>query len=174
MIVGLGLHAEEIDVNAGSGGGQRQNRQENCERLAHQCFSRDQMSSPSRQTSRVAAGVLRFDAQTEVRVVLHARHFPQFIDSLDDVPFHARTSGQGDVLARLDRVIEMDFVRRYAQREQGVELGNGGDLETDALIEHDPEDIGMRVRFDGVMQRHARHCSAETAHLAAYELRIEQ
>jgi len=122
----------------------------------------------------VAAYVGRVDAQVQLGVRLDRMDLLQFFERVDHVPLDALHCGGGDVFARLDRIRIEDLGRRNPLREQQIELGNRGDFEPGALLEHDPDHTGIRIGLDCVVRSNAGYRRREATRFLADDAGIDQ
>jgi hypothetical protein len=79
-----------------------------------------------------------------------------------------------EVRARLHRVGVEDLGRRHAQRQEDVQLGDGGDLEAGAFLDQDLEDARIGVRLDREVRTHARQRRPEAARLGAHDVQVHE
>ncbi len=122
----------------------------------------------------VAADVGRVDAQVELRVGLDRLDLADLLLRVDHVPLHALGRRVLEVGARLHGVGVEDLGHRHAQREEEVELGDGGDLEAGAFLDQDLEDARVGVRLDGEVRAHPRQRRAEAPRLGAHDVQVDE
>ena len=82
----------------------------------------------------VAADIRGIDAQVQPGIALDRVDLPQLLDRIDDEPFDPLRRRAGDEIPRLGRIRVEDVGRRHAERNEEVELGDGGDLEPGAFL----------------------------------------
>jgi hypothetical protein len=99
---------------------------------------------------------------------------PQLLDAVEDIPLDALGRRVLDIGARLHRIAVIDLGSGHAQLEQGVELGDGGNLEAGALLDQDLEDARVGVGLDSVVRVHPRHGRLEAADLGADDVGVYQ